>query len=182
MKPLPTKYKGCTFRSRTEARWAVFFTHMNWEWKYEDQGYELETGGYYLPDFEVRLPNLKEWYIEVKPDNFDKFDQDQYMNKLQRFTSEAGKDLLIVDGNPSCKPFDIVCHRFEDRSLGLAFLQDYEPYIRWVDQYWMTYIGLNERTGRHFTEHADDERMQKGSFGRQYVESLKAARGEKFGI
>jgi hypothetical protein len=66
--------------------------------------------------------------------------------------------------------------------LGLAFLQDYEPYIRWVDEYWMTYIGFDERTGRHFTEHAGDERMQKGSFGRQYVESLKAARDEKFGI
>ena len=108
MKPLPTKYKDYTFRSRTEARWAVFFTHMDWKWKYEDQGYELESGGYYLPDFEIRLPNLEEWYVEVKPDNFDKFDRDEYMAKLQRFTSEAGKDLLILDGNPSCKPFDIV--------------------------------------------------------------------------
>ena len=69
MKPLPTNYKDCTFRSRTEARWAVFFTHMDWNWKYEDQGYELESGGYYLPDFEIRLPNLEEWYVEVKPEN-----------------------------------------------------------------------------------------------------------------
>ena len=47
----------------------------------------------------------------------------------------------------------------------MAFLQDYEPYVRWVDEYWMGYIGLDERTGRHFTEHADDERMQRKSFG-----------------
>jgi hypothetical protein len=46
----------------------------------------------------------------------------------------------------------------------------------------MEYIGLNEKTGRHFTEHAGDERMQRKSFGRQYVESLKAAKDEKFGI
>jgi len=88
---------------------------------------------------------------------------------LQRFTSEAGKDILILDGNPSCKPFDIVCHKFESRSLGLAFLQDYEPYIRWVDGYWIGYIGFDERTGRHFTEHADDERMQRNSFGRHML-------------
>ncbi|MEZ0231373.1 MAG: hypothetical protein ACAH12_00920 [Methylophilaceae bacterium] len=155
---------------------------MNWEWKYEDQGYELATGGYYLPDFELRLPNLEEWYIEVKPDDFDKFDHTEYMDKLQRFTSEAKKDLLILDGNPSCKPFDVVCNRFEGRSLGMAFLQDYVPYIRWVDMYWMGYIGLNEKSGRYFTEHAYDERMKQKSFGRQYVDSLNAAKDEKFGI
>jgi len=155
---------------------------MDWTWKYEDQGYELDSGGYYLPDFEIRLPSLEEWYVEVKPDNFDKFDQEEYMAKLQRFTSEAEKNLLILDGNPSCKPFDIVPHKVEGRSLGLAFLQDYEPYVRWVDEYWMAYIGLDERTGRLFTEHADDERMQRKSFGRKYVESLKAAGNEKFGI
>ena len=65
MKPLPTNYKDCTFRSRTEARWAVFFTHMDWKWKYEDQGYELESGGYYLPDFEILLPNLGACAVEV---------------------------------------------------------------------------------------------------------------------
>lgn len=182
MKALPTKYNGYTFRSRTEARWAVFFTHMNWGWQYENQGYKLEKGGVYLPDFEVRLSNLEEWYVEVKPDNFNKFEQDEYMSKLQRFTSEAGKSLLILDGNPSCKPFDIVCNRFTSRSFGLAFLQDYEPYIRLVDEYWMGYIGLDGRTGRFFTQHANDERIQRKSFGRAYVESLNAAKDEKFGI
>ena len=182
MNPLPTKYKDRIFRYRTEARWAVFFTLMDWNWKYEDQWYELESGGYYLPDFEIRLPNLDEWYVEVKPDNFDKFDQDEHMVNLQRFTSEVGKNLLILDGNPSCKPFDIVCHGFEGGSLGMALLQDYEPYVRWVDGYWAEYIQIDERTGRSFIEHAKDERMQRKSFGRKYVESLKAASVEKFGI
>jgi hypothetical protein len=158
---------------------------MNWEWKYEDQGYVLETGECYLPDFELRLPNEEEWYIEVKPDNFDKFDQNSYMDKLQCFTKEVGKDLLIVDGNPSCKPFDVACHKFhgfEDRSLALAFLQDYEPYIRWVDAYWMGYINFNETAGRSFSGLVNDERMQRKSFGRKYVDALKAVREEKFGI
>ena len=182
MRPLPTNYKGYTFRSRVEARWSVFFTHLEWEWKYEDQGYALEAGDNYLPDFEIRLPNTDEWYVEVKPDNFDKFDQVEYMDKLQRFTSEAGKNLLILDGNPSCKPFDVVCHKFDGQSLGLAFLQDYEPYIRWVDDYWMSYIDIDEKTGRFFTSHATDARMQRKSFGRRYVDALNAAKNEKFGI
>ena len=182
MKPLPTKYNGTTFRSRTEARWAVFFTNLNWEWTYENQGYELETGGHYLPDFEIRLPNNDEYFVEVKPDDFDKFEQEEYMDKLQRFTTEAGKSLLILDGNPSCKPFDLVCHLHEGRTLGCVFLQDYEPYVRWIDEYWMGYLKLEPSTGRFFTVHRDDERMQRKSFGRMYVESLKAAKAERFGI
>ena len=182
MNPLPTKFNGTTFRSRTEARWAVFFTCMNWEWTYENQGFELEAGGHYLPDFEIRLPNTEMYFVEVKPDDFDKFEQEEYMDRLQRFTSEAGKDLLILDGNPSCKPFDLVCHSFEGKSLGCAFLQDYEPYVRWIDEYWMGYIQLDATTGRQFTVHRNDERLQRKSFGRRYVESLNAAKAEKFGI
>lgn len=28
LKPIDTHYKGCRFRSRLEARWAVFFDHL----------------------------------------------------------------------------------------------------------------------------------------------------------
>jgi hypothetical protein len=121
MKSLPTTYNGSTFRSRAEARWAVFFTNMGWEWTYENQGYELEDGDFYLPDFEITLPNADKYFAEVKPNDFDKFDNGEYMDKLQRFTTEAGHDLLILDGNPTCKPFDLVCHSHEERQLGLVF-------------------------------------------------------------
>jgi hypothetical protein len=66
--------------------------------------------------------------------------------------------------------------------LALAFLQDYEPYIRWVDAYWMGYINFNETAGRSFSGLVNDERMQRKSFGRKYVDALKAVREEKFGI
>lgn len=35
---LTTRYAGCRFRSRLEARWAVFFDHLGIEWEYEPQG------------------------------------------------------------------------------------------------------------------------------------------------
>jgi hypothetical protein len=61
---IQTEYKGYQFRSRLEARWAVFFDHLGIEWTYEDQGYEVE-GHRYLPDF--WLPRAHCW-VEVKGD------------------------------------------------------------------------------------------------------------------
>lgn len=62
-KPIETRYAGCRFRSRTEARWAVFFDHLGIKWQYETEGYELSTGARYLPDF--YLPDFDQW-VEVK--------------------------------------------------------------------------------------------------------------------
>lgn len=66
IKAIETRYAGCRFRSRLEARWAVFFDHLGIKWEYEPQGFDLSSG-YYLPDF--FLPGIGEgsWF-EVKPD------------------------------------------------------------------------------------------------------------------
>jgi hypothetical protein len=75
IKAIETTYKGYRFRSRLEARWAVFFDTMGIEWKYEDQGYEKEifSNGKtetlrYPPDF--FLPNRYGTgvFVEVKGD------------------------------------------------------------------------------------------------------------------
>lgn len=39
---IETYYNGYRFRSRLEARWAVFFDTMGIEWRYETEGYILE--------------------------------------------------------------------------------------------------------------------------------------------
>jgi hypothetical protein len=59
---IETHYAGCRFRSRLEARWAVFFDKMKIAWEYEPQGYRV-GGTPYLPDF--WLPELRQW-VEVK--------------------------------------------------------------------------------------------------------------------
>lgn len=43
--------KGYSFRSRVEARWAVFFDACGEDWEYEPKGYDLGDRLYYLPDF-----------------------------------------------------------------------------------------------------------------------------------
>lgn len=64
MKAIETEYKGYRFRSRLEARWAVFFDKLGLKWEYEPEGLELPTGEWYLPDFYIEL---WECYIEIKP-------------------------------------------------------------------------------------------------------------------
>lgn len=62
--PIETRYAGCRFRSRLEARWAVFFDALGIKWEFEPQGHFV--GPYripYLPDF--WLPDSECW-VEVK--------------------------------------------------------------------------------------------------------------------
>lgn len=63
IKPIETVYRGCRFRSRLEARWAVFFDAMGIPWDYEPEGFELPDGTRYLPDFYLhvkRRPRIEE--------------------------------------------------------------------------------------------------------------------------
>lgn len=66
IRPIETWYAGVRFRSRLEARWAVFFTRLGLDWEHEPQGFMVGPGGneWYLPDF--HLPRLG-LYLEVKP-------------------------------------------------------------------------------------------------------------------
>jgi len=63
LRNIPTCYKGNEFRSRLEARWAVFWDILGVEYRYEFEGFELPSG-WYIPDF--WLPDLACW-VEVKP-------------------------------------------------------------------------------------------------------------------
>jgi hypothetical protein len=62
IKAIETRYAGCRFRSRLEARWAVFFDCMGISWQYEPQGFVI-AGKPYLPDF--LLDECGTW-VEVK--------------------------------------------------------------------------------------------------------------------
>lgn len=64
VKAIETEYNGYRFRSRLEARWAVFFDAAGIKYEYEQEGYECD-GEKYLPDF--YLPDF-DIHIEVKPD------------------------------------------------------------------------------------------------------------------
>ena len=67
---IETEHNGVLFRSRLEARWAVFFDALGIKYCYEREGYSLPSGNY-LPDF--YLPNQGRFkhgqnglFVEVK--------------------------------------------------------------------------------------------------------------------
>jgi hypothetical protein len=76
VKAIETRYKGYRFRSRLEARWAVFFDAIWLRWEYEPEGFDLGDAGWYLPDFFVHCQNtrllseewpVRGWWVEIKP-------------------------------------------------------------------------------------------------------------------
>jgi hypothetical protein len=78
MKAIETHIYRRRFRSRLEARWAVFFTSIGLRWEYEPEGFNLD-GEAYLPDFRVWTPQGQPMWFEIKPghitsdEKFDKF-------------------------------------------------------------------------------------------------------------
>ena len=60
IKAIETRYKGYLFRSRLEARWAVFFDALGIKWEYEPEGVVLPDGTRYLPDFVAPTLQLEE--------------------------------------------------------------------------------------------------------------------------
>jgi hypothetical protein len=91
MKPIETRYRGYRFRSRLEARWAVFFESLGIAWEYEKEGYDLAELGWYLPDF--WLPQQGCW-IEVKPDEPDAAD----LGRVTALASHTGHDVCLLIG------------------------------------------------------------------------------------
>jgi hypothetical protein len=90
IKPIETFYNGYRFRSRLEARWAVFFDSEGWEYTYESEGYDLD-GVWYLPDF--YLTERQKW-VEVKV----KYPTDVEQAKFVKLCRLSKQDGLILYG------------------------------------------------------------------------------------
>lgn len=99
---LPAKYNGITFRSRTEARWAVFFDFAGIPFQYEPEAYPLPSGNY-LPDFLLELPNRKAWF-EVKGQRPDETEID----KLRELSLLSGCEAYITIGAPVSPSFESI--------------------------------------------------------------------------
>ena len=67
IKAIETVYNGYRFRSRLEARWAVFFDAMGIKYLYEPQGFKFDDGTTYLPDFVIYGVRHRSWEDEYEP-------------------------------------------------------------------------------------------------------------------
>jgi len=93
IKSIDTEYDGYLFRSRLEARWAVYFNEMGIRYIYEPVGVILTDGSKYLPDF--YFPDLESW-AEVKGTMLDSFDN----HRAQLLCEDSEKPVLVLDGDP----------------------------------------------------------------------------------
>lgn len=116
IKPINTKYKGYNFRSRLEARWAIFFDEIGWEWRYEDEGYQLESG-YYLPDFYFPLLNM---YAEVKAKAFTEAE----VNKCKQLSEEFG--VVMLEGPPNPRSYTV--YRGGEEGADVVFMPKGDKY------------------------------------------------------
>lgn len=95
-KAIETYYNGFHFRSRLEARWAVFFDHLGIKYLYEPQGFVLgEEKICYLPDF--YLPELKTW-IEVKG-VMTKDDEKKIKYFIEEYLANNNEEKIIILGD-----------------------------------------------------------------------------------
>ena len=107
IKAIETQYKGYLFRSRIEARFALFFDVLGIEWEYEKEGFDCKKAGWYLPDF--YLPESK-WFVEIKGGSITKKDKAK-INYLDNHPPEYALGCLVLmskDLNPGKK--DITSH------------------------------------------------------------------------
>lgn len=122
IKPIETVYKGYRFRSRLEARWAVYFDAIGISWEYEKEGYDLGDGLFYLPDF--WLPQVKMW-AEVKPAEFSEGD----ILKIERLVRGTLHSCLLLSGLPTLKTYEAVDP-----------VEPYEPTLRPFDLIRLDYL------------------------------------------
>jgi hypothetical protein len=119
IKAIETYYKGYRFRSRLEARWAVFFDALGIKYQYEPQGFRIsnrypDDGGpfVYLPDF--YLPGC-DIYVEVKGQIHHQPLLDQIVDCLD-FGNLPGRGLILVGNLPNHREmdhhYDIIGHEY----------------------------------------------------------------------
>lgn len=120
MKFIETLWKGYRFRSRTEARWAVFLEKLGVQFDYEPEGVILPSGPY-LPDFRLRSFPIgifpggradQEVWLEIKGGE----PTEEEIAKCVELSEEAKAPVLLAVGAPNLAPqvllFDDVMEDF----------------------------------------------------------------------
>ena len=100
IRPIETIYRGYRFRSRLEARWAVFLDAAGVEWQHEPEGFDLH-GVYYLPDFWLPLDKS---FLEIKPawqPGEYRVAIRQIAPTLTKLADASGCEVYLIAGSPS---------------------------------------------------------------------------------
>jgi hypothetical protein len=135
VKAIDTNYNGHRFRSRLEARWAVFFDSLGIKYRYELEGFDLD-GVYYLPDFWLphSVPDSAAmgWglWVEIKPHQVS----DDELKKVILLVEKTKHNALIFQGDPWPDEYSVLkvsgTHFSPPKFYNkLAFFQEESGYI-----------------------------------------------------
>lgn len=119
VKPIETEYNGYRFRSRLEARWAVFFDAAGIPYQYEPEGFVLSDGTYYLPDF--YLPWFHA-YVEIKPSAMDSKDREIAIKKCERLFQKDSVVVLFCEGDPLVSQMQVFCNELDEDGGGCGWI------------------------------------------------------------
>lgn len=195
IKPIETSYRGYRFRSRLEARWAVFFDAMKIAWEYEREGVKVSSISenkewLWLPDF--YLPATKT-HVEVKGD-WNEVPLDYWSMIINSIDwggpfADGAQSVLLLGGIPD-PPIMYVSDRLPTFPLlrwnkgvglyqssfnagGLLALDEHGD-VEWFDSSWGDDEGFRNGVMREFrtaTKWQADAAMEK---------AIRAARGARF--
>lgn len=162
---IETAYNGYRFRSRLEARWAVFFDEAGIEYQYEPEGFEY-NGERYLPDFFLPEHDL---YIEVKPSDYSRIGE---LKKAVEVCCRATGKMLVIfseipdivnsgiwiynafyyhPANRECMYRPVILEFFEKEN-GTAFISNYSVTCvaqRYAECYFGELKRIYDRTGSY---------------------------------
>ena len=192
MRAIQTEYKGYLFRSRLEARWAVFFDRLGVKWEYEPEGYDLGDGLLYLPDFllhgvtinHARFQRGCDVYVEVKGQM-----NDCDAEKIKRFYAAGLHEdddrnlpetaILVVGNIPDGETISEIIDSMQDTAYtdhsGWPNLFNFET----IDgDYFPAYPGV-DRYGT-FTLFGDDSNYLWSMNGNATEKAYRAARQARF--
>jgi hypothetical protein len=159
LRAIETQFDGYMFRSRTEARWAVAFNALSIRYEYELEGWPLDDGTLYLPDF--YLPRISMW-AEVKPLEFTHPER----RKCELLVRGTGRGCLLLDGLPDFRSYE-----------GLTLDSGEITSCRYLLDIYAHHRRLYFRERRLFADPGD---LELDDFSERYGNAVGAARRERF--
>lgn len=124
-----TVYNGYRFRSKLEAKWAVFFDKLNVPYQYEPEAFRCSDGSQYTPDFYLpesflRSHTRKGLYLEIKPLGFSRHFSSENQAYARRIsTALQTSNLCLFTG----EPYDLAFGPWNDSNEQLC--PEYDNYM-----------------------------------------------------
>ena len=169
MKVIETKYNGYKFRSRLEAKWALFFDEVGIKYQYEPEAFSI-NGINYLPDFYFPV---EDYYVEIKA-------QEPPLEEFEKILAFAWhKPIILVVGEPYAvfdkwnhgQSLEYVIKSFISRPISDENTLELEEHPQWGEPMVFVRCRACEKVGLesrciHFEKYKEQDMLNYGaSFG-----------------